>query len=237
MQRMAALTLSDSLVKLAQAHRILAAEGHADGTLGHVSFRDPEGRGFWLKRAEIGMDEVAGPADLLLVDFSGRVQEGKGDLHSEWPLHAAVLAGNHDFQSVVHTHARHASLISASDVGIEPLTTEGGYFALDPIRTFDAPRAHIDDSDLAAAMAAFLGTSPAILIRNHGLVSCGATIEMATLAALYLERAAVVQLLAVHRAGHFRAAKPEQMTGRAMMLRSRNFVEQNFAYYARAAQT
>src|ERR1700728_5361116 len=84
------MSFDHTLVKLAQAHRILAGEGHGDGTLGHVSFRDPAGRGWWLKRAEIGMDEVNSPEDLLLVDFSGRIIEGSGDLHSEWPIHAAV---------------------------------------------------------------------------------------------------------------------------------------------------
>jgi L-fuculose-phosphate aldolase len=220
---------------LAQAHRILAGEGHGDGTLGHVSFRDPAGRGVWLKRAEIGMDEVNSPEDLLLVDFSGRIIEGSGDLHSEWPIHAAVLQSQAEIHSVVHTHARNASLLSASECSIEPLTTEGGYFVLDPVRIFDAPRAHIDDESSACAMAAFLGKGPAILVRNHGLVSCGPTIEVATLAALYVERAASAQIFAIACPGAFKAALPEQMTNRAMMLRSDRFVQQNFAYYARSS--
>jgi L-fuculose-phosphate aldolase len=228
-----ALSFDNPLAKLAQAHRILASEGHGDGTLGHVSFRDHAGRGLWIKRAEIGMDEVNSLEDLLLVDFSGHVLEGSGDLHSEWPLHAAVLQTQAEIHSVVHTHARNASLLSASEYSIEPLTTEGGYFVLDPVRIFDAPRAHIDDEPSASAMANFLGKGPAILVRNHGLVTCGPTIEAATLAALYVERAALAQIFAIASPGTFKAAGPEQMTNRAMMLRSDRFVEQTFAYYAR----
>jgi len=220
-------------MKLAQAYRILADEGHGDGTLGHVSLRDPEGRGFWLKRAEIGMDEVACADDFLLVDFDGQVRHGSGDLHSEWPIHAAVLQSQGHIHSIVHTHARNASLLSASQSTIDPLTTEGGYFALDPVQTFEASSAHIDTHESARSMAEFLGGRPAMLVRNHGLVSCGPSIEVATLAALYLERAAALQILALAHPTIFRAARPEQMTGRAMMLKSRRFVEQNFAYYAR----
>jgi L-fuculose-phosphate aldolase len=181
------------------------------------------------------MDEVAGSEDLLLVDFDGHVQHGNGDLHSEWPIHAAVLRSQEHIHSIVHTHARNASLLSASQSTIDPLTTEGGYFALEPVRTFEAPRAHIDDQESARAMAAFLEGRPVMLIRNHGLVSCGQTIEVATLAALYAERAAALQILALGCPGTFQAARPEQMTGRAMMLKSDRFVEQNFAYYARVA--
>ena len=49
------------LLQLSQACRILEMEGHGDMTLGHVSVRDPDGRGFWLKRNRIGLGEVLGP--------------------------------------------------------------------------------------------------------------------------------------------------------------------------------
>ena len=45
------------------AVRILAMEGHNDITLGHMSLRDPQGRGLWLKKSKRGLDEIAGPDD------------------------------------------------------------------------------------------------------------------------------------------------------------------------------
>ena len=53
--------LEEGLAKLARASRILELEGHGDLSLGHLSLRDPEGRGFWLKRNRIGLGEVLGP--------------------------------------------------------------------------------------------------------------------------------------------------------------------------------
>lgn len=47
--------MKDELEKLATAHRILEMEGHGDMTLGHMSLRDPEGRGIWMKRNAIGL--------------------------------------------------------------------------------------------------------------------------------------------------------------------------------------
>ena len=42
------LPLAAALTKLARAQRVLARHGHAHLSLGHMSLRDPEGRGFWL---------------------------------------------------------------------------------------------------------------------------------------------------------------------------------------------
>lgn len=231
----AAPDLDHALSILAQAHRILAAAGQGDGTLGHVSLRDPAGRGFWLKRAEIGLDEVMDRTDMLLVSFSGIVLEGRGGLHSEWPLHAEVLTARDHLHAVVHTHAVAASLLSASDTTIHPFTTDGGYFTARPVPNFHAPRAHIDDSALARDMAHAMGDGPALLIRNHGLVTAGRTVELATLVALVLDRAAAAQLQAMALPGQLRSATAGEMAGREAMLRSDGFVAQTFAYYARRA--
>jgi len=63
--------LRKSLDELSRACRILEMEGHGDMTLGHLSLRDPEGRGFWLKRNRIGLGEVQGAGDFVLVDWDG----------------------------------------------------------------------------------------------------------------------------------------------------------------------
>jgi len=105
-------SLSDDLHTLARACRILNMEGHADMTLGHLSLRDPEGRGLWLKRSGIGLGEVQGVGDFTLIDFTGRKLAGSGRLHIEWPIHAAVLRRRKDLNVVAHTHPFHACLFS-----------------------------------------------------------------------------------------------------------------------------
>lgn len=223
------------LSRLAQAHRILAAQGHGDGTLGHVSIRDPRGRGFWLKRSEIGMDEVTGERDLLLVNFEGAVLAGAGGLHSEWPIHAAPMLHDPSVQAVVHTHARSAALLSAADLTITPLTSDGAYLAAHPVRVYRAPRAHIDNRDLAEDMLAAMGVGSLLLVRNHGIVTRAASLEVATLTAVFAERAAETQLKALAAGSIFSEAAPEEVAGRAEMLRSPTFAVQNFDYHARHA--
>ena len=98
--------LDEALDKLAKACRILEKEGHGDMSLGHVSLRDPQGRGFWLKRNRAGLGEIRGPRDFVLVSFSGEKLSGEGGRHSEWPIHSQILQRRPDVQVVAHTHAR-----------------------------------------------------------------------------------------------------------------------------------
>src|SRR5690606_39927340 len=81
------MQLREQLDQLATACRILEMEGHGDMTLGHLSLRDPEGRGFWLKRNARGLGEIMSSDDFVLVDFDGNKLDGEGGRHSEWPIH------------------------------------------------------------------------------------------------------------------------------------------------------
>ena len=97
--------LTEALQRLAVGHRILAMEGHNDITLGHLSLRDPQGRGLWLKKAKRGLDEIFGADDFVLIDFDGKLIQSDGPLHSEWPIHAEIMKARSDVNVVGHTHA------------------------------------------------------------------------------------------------------------------------------------
>ena len=100
--------LRDALDRLARGCRILELEGHGDMTLGHLSLRDPAGRGFWMKRNRIGLGEVLGPDDFVLVDWDGNKIAGDGGRHSEWPIHSEIFRARADVVVVAHTHPFHA---------------------------------------------------------------------------------------------------------------------------------
>lgn len=180
------------LVELARACRVLARFGHADLNLGHLSFRDPQGRGFWMKRAGPGLDEVD-PDDLLLISGEGRVREGNGILHVEWPIHAAVLHARPDVNAVGHTHAEATALLSAIDgATVRPLTHAGALFA--GVARFDESSGLIASLELGERLAVALGAGVAVLMRNHGATFCGRTLGSAVVAGIQLERAARAEL-------------------------------------------
>ena len=182
----------EALDKLARACRILEMEGHGDFSLGHLSLRDPAGRGFWLKRNRYGLGEIAGADDFVLVDTDGRQLAGEGGLHSEWPIHSEILRQRADIHVVAHTHPFHACVLSAATGPIVPYTLDADYLIDVPRHTAEV--ALIKTKEEGAALARDLGPHVAVLMANHGVTFCGASIEHATCVGVFLEHAARAHL-------------------------------------------
>jgi L-fuculose-phosphate aldolase len=191
-------SIEAELSKLATACRILEMEGHGDLVLGHLSWRDPNGRGLWMKRNEIGLGEVLGPDDFVLLDFDGHKLHGSGRSHSEWPIHSEILLARPDVRIVVHTHPIHASIMSGSAAELRPFTVDADKFRAVP--RFTGSAALINDKETARALAEALGQHDVVFLANHGVAFCGPDVEYATCMGIFLERACRVELLA-SRAG------------------------------------
>ena len=183
----------EQLAKAAQACRILQMEGHGDMTLGHLSLRESGGRGFWMKRNRIGLGEVLGPEDFVLVDWEGHQIAGEGGRHSEWPIHSEILRARVDVQVVVHSHPFYASVFSAAAEPIEPYTLDADY--LIDVPRHEAEVALITTKDEGADLARALGDGFAVLIANHGVTFCGTSIEHAVCAGIFLEKACKAHIL------------------------------------------
>ena len=185
---------SDGLLELELAHHILQMEGHGDLTLGHVSWRDPEGRGFWMKMQGIGLGEVQAPGDFLLLGFEGEVMAGDGWRHSEWPIHAEILRARPDVHSVGHTHPFYATAFSATTEPLVPIGHEGAYFA-GGVPHFKVTSGLVNTPSLGEALASTLGASWGAFMKNHGVVYCGRSIRHATMMGIFLEKACHHQLV------------------------------------------
>jgi L-fuculose-phosphate aldolase len=185
--------IPSSLRDLARAHRILDLEGHNDMSLGHLSWRDPGGRGLWLKRGNIGLEEVQ-DSDFILLSFDGEVLAGDGIRHLEWPIHSEILRARPDVNVVAHTHPFHATALSATTEQIRPYTNEGVWFP-ESVPHFKLTSDLVNTPLLGRELAVALGPSAAaVLLKNHGATFVGTGIREATLAGVFLERAARVQL-------------------------------------------
>src|SRR5262249_8829598 len=172
--------------QVAAACRILALEGYADLTLGHVSARSPDGT-IWIKRKGVALDEVE-PDDVVEVDSA------EAELHLETVLHTAVYAVRPDVGAVVHGHPPYATALAATSAGLELLTHDAVLFA-DGLGRYEAPDLIVDEEQ-GAAVAAALGSLRAVLLANHGVLVAGKDIPWLVLTALTLERAARLQSIA-----------------------------------------
>jgi L-fuculose-phosphate aldolase len=223
--------LQAALVEVARACRILEMEGHGDMTLGHLSLRDPAGRGFWMKRNRVGLGEVLGPEDFVLIDWDGRNIAGKGGRHSEWPIHSEILRLRSDVEVVAHTHPFHACVFSASLDPLQPFTVDADYFV-------DVPR-HEDDVALITTkeegitLAKALGKGFAVLMGNHGVTFCGMSVPHAACVGIFLEKACKAQLVGMSAGFQTKMPTPETRLKRHEQVMTPIHWEHSWNYFCR----
>lgn len=228
--------LADSLIaeldKLALACRILEMEGHGSRALGHAALRDPEGRGFWIKRWGITFAEVFDWRDFHLVDFAGKLVMGGGKRHSEWPIHAEILRRRPDIHVTVHSHPFHGRVFSASQEPLRPVSNAGNYFKSPPPR-FVTTSELIRTPEVAAELAELLGDHLAILLRNHGVVFCGDSIAKATIIGIHLEEACKEQLMIMATGAPWSWPDDEELARKFGSVGQPKGVENAFKFFSR----
>jgi L-fuculose-phosphate aldolase len=173
---------------VAWACRILALEGYADLTLGHVSARPAGGDTIYIKRKGVALSEVE-PDDVVDLD------DPAADLHLETVLHTEIYARRPDVGAVVHGHPPYATALGATNAGLELLTHDAVLFA-DGVAFFEESPELITEREQGSAVAEALGSRRALILRNHGVVVADKDVRWAVLSAITLERAVQLQAIA-----------------------------------------
>jgi L-fuculose-phosphate aldolase len=155
--------------------------------------RDSSGRGLWIKKAQRGIDEVYGIEDFALIGWDGSLISNDGPLHSEWPIHSQIMQARPDVDFIGHTHARYSVLFSAATQELAALNHEGANL-VGRVGRFQRTAGLINTVPLGDELALALGDNPVALLKNHGIVFVGKTVEECTLNGLFLERAARMQV-------------------------------------------
>lgn len=194
--------MSDPRTAVSLGCRVLGREELGDLVWGHVSMRDPGGRGVWIKAAKLGFEEV-GPHDVHLLDWEGRVIEGEGQRHAEFPIHTEVIAARPDVGAVVHTHAPFAVALAATAQPLLPISHDATMFVPPDVPRFEETGNLILTPDLGRSVAATMGECSTVFLVNHGIVTAGADVPSAVVATIVLEKACRMQL----RAGSAREIK------------------------------
>lgn len=186
--------------KLAQACKVLADDGQGDLIWGHVTARSTNRPDrLLMKPAGIGLEEMERD-EVITVDLGGEQTSGTRPRHVEVFIHTEIMRARPEIQAVVHTHPLHAVAFSSLCRPLLPIGHEGSLFS-DGLPVFDRTSDLIVTSDLGRAVAALLGNHNALLLRNHGIVTVGRSIEEAVMTAILLEKACKVQLMAEHAGG------------------------------------
>jgi L-ribulose-5-phosphate 4-epimerase len=196
---MASSTDTHDLVEIRRqvvtACRVLHAAGQSDMVWGHVSIRDPHGRGVWIKGSNLGFEEVR-DEDVILLAWDGEILEGSAGRHVEYPIHTELMARRSDVNAVVHTHPLYSIAFAATGRPLRPLSHEGTHFVPPDIARFTRTGDLVRTPELGQALADALQDRLAVLMPHHGITTVGRDVGEAVTAATHLERACQIALLA-----------------------------------------
>lgn len=180
--------------QVAIACRIIAREGYADLTLGHVSVYDPETDTVYIKCKGPGLHEIEREHVLEHNLHDDATLKTTPRMHLEAVLHTEVYKRNPSMRAVIHSHPKYATALSAARADLKMVNHDSLLFA-DGVARFEEFRLITEPAE-GRAVAEALGDRRAVLLANHGVVVAGESIGWAVLTAITLERAIRVQLIA-----------------------------------------
>jgi len=197
------VTMQSLQEQVAWACRILAGEaGYGDLTLGHVSARHPGEDTAYIKRKGLVFEEVQ-PADVIPLDLHDNGTFDSPEMHLEATLHTEVYKVRPDVGAVIHGHPLYGTAFGATDAELQYLSHDAVLFA-DGLAYYEDSPGLVQAADQGRAVAASLGSCPALILRNHGVLVVGKDVPWAVLTALTLERALRLQSIA-RSLGQYRA--------------------------------
>ncbi len=187
-------------VTLAAAFRMFSKAGLDEGVAGHVTARDPEFTdSYWVN--PFGMHfSLIKQSDLVRVDHDGNVVEGNRAVNgAAVAIHCAVHAARPDVIAAAHAHGPYGKTLSSLPQGIEMLTQDSCAF-YDDFGIHESFSGVVLDAEEGGKIGKALGSKKAVILRNHGMLTVGHSVESAAWWFLTLERTSQCQLMA-HAAG------------------------------------
>jgi ribulose-5-phosphate 4-epimerase/fuculose-1-phosphate aldolase len=194
--------------RLAAAFRLFGAFGFDEGVAGHITARDPELIDhFWVNPFAMNFKQVR-VRDLILVNDKGDVVDGTWPVNqAAFCIHSAVHQARPDVVAAAHSHSVYGKTFSALVRPLEPLTQDACSFFEDHA-VFDDYTGVVLDTEEGKKIAHALGDHKAAILRNHGLLTVGRSVDEAAWWFITMERSCQAQLLAM-AAGEYRVIDDE----------------------------
>ena len=184
-------------VDLAAAYRLVAHFGWDDLIFTHLSARVPGSDHHFLFNPFNLMFEEVTASSLIKVDASGMAVEPTPFVTNPagFVIHSAVHMARPDAQAVMHLHTPGGQAVSAHSEGLLPLTQTAMLVGGD-LAFHDYEGVAVDEGE-RERLIANLGSSRAMILRNHGTLTVGRTVGEACLTLYLLERACEAQVMAL----------------------------------------
>jgi ribulose-5-phosphate 4-epimerase/fuculose-1-phosphate aldolase len=182
--------------RLAGAYRLFSRFGFDEGVAGHITARDPERLDhFWVNPFGMHFGEIRA-SDLILVNDRGQVVEGKYPVNgAAFAIHSRVHAARPDVVAAAHAHSLYGKTWSSLGRLLDPITQDSCAFYRDHGLFADFTGV-VYETPEAERIAEALGNQKAVILRNHGMLTVGHTVDEAAWWFITMERSCQAQLLA-----------------------------------------
>jgi L-ribulose-5-phosphate 4-epimerase len=209
--------LDELRIEVCRLHAELPRNGLVTWTSGNVSGRDPRTGRVVIKPSGIRYEDLT-PENMVVVDLDGKVIEGKYKPSSDTFAHLYVYRHRPDVNGIVHTHSTFATAWAAVGRPIPAVLTAicdefGGPI---PVGAY----ARIGGDEIGQEIIRSIGTSPAILMKNHGVFTIGKTPEAAVKAAVMVEDVARTVFYALQ------LGQPDEIPSEEVARARRRYIEE-----------
>jgi len=187
----------DTRVELAALYRLVALYGWDDLVFTHISARVPnEPNNFLLNPYGLLFEEICA-SDLVKVDLEGnKVTDTNYNVNAAgFTIHSAVHGSGSNNHAVIHTHSNDGVAVSAQEEGLLPISQTAMVIRDDcSYHDYEGIALNHDERE---RIVEDLEDKHCMILRNHGLLTTGATCADAWLRLFFLERACTMQIKAM----------------------------------------
>jgi ribulose-5-phosphate 4-epimerase/fuculose-1-phosphate aldolase len=182
--------------RLAAAFRLFAKFGFDEGVAGHITARDPERPDhFWVNPFGVYFGHIRA-SDLILVNAKGEVVEGSYPVNvAAFAIHSSIHHARPDVVAAAHSHSLHGKAWASLGRPLDPITQDSCAFFEDHAVFADFTGVVYETSE-GERIAQALGNHKAAILRNHGLLTVGHTVDEAAWWFITMDRSCHAQLLA-----------------------------------------
>ena len=184
-------------VDLAACYRLVALHGWSDLVFTHISARVPgPEHHFLINPYGLMFDEITASSLVKVDEHCTKVIDSPHPVNpAGFVIHSAVHAARPDVTCVLHTHTRAGVAVSAQRDGLLPISQQAS-LVVGSLAYHDYEGLAVRD-DEKARLQADLGDRTNLILRNHGLLTVGATVPDAFLAMYLLEVSCQIQVMAM----------------------------------------
>ena len=183
-------------VDLAACYRLCALFGWNDYIFTHISVRLPgNDRQYLINPFGLFFDEITA-SSLVKIDADGEIlldETGLGYNIGGYIIHGAVHAARDDAHCVVHLHTNEGVAVSGQKAGLLPLNQDS--MSLLPDLAYHDFEGIALDTDERERLVDHIGDKSAVILRNHGLLTMGATVAAAFSKMYSLQKSCTMQIM------------------------------------------